>query len=74
MSKEYAEFQKFIYDDIIREWTKAKLSYIISKHNIDLVMKRDPTLTIQQIMEDFRKHPSISEVFMSLEQIVLLPK
>lgn len=74
MSEEYKNFQKFVYDDAIKEWNKTKLSYVISRHNIDLIMKRDPTVTVEKIMEDFRKYPLVKEVFTSIGQIVLLPK
>lgn len=74
MSTEYEIFQKFIREDMVKEWSNIKLSYIITKHNLDLIMSRDSTVTTQRIMDDFRKSPLVKEVFMSIGQIVLLPK
>lgn len=74
MSTEYEIFQKFIREDMVKEWSNVKLSYIITKHNLDLIMSRDSTVTTQRIMDDFRKSPLVKEVFMSIGQIVLLPK
>jgi hypothetical protein len=74
MSKEYEEFQKFIRQDMIKEWNNVKLSYIVRKYNLDLILQRDSSLTIQKIMEDFQKSPLVKEVIMSGEQIVIFPK
>ncbi len=74
MSTEYQEFQKFIREDMVKEWSNVKLSYVITKYNLDLIMSRDSTVTTQRIMEDFRKSPLVKEVFMNIGQIVLLPK
>lgn len=74
MSQEYNTFQEFIYEDMMKEWKRCPLSYIISKHNIDLIMQRDSTITTEKIMNDFRKFSAVKEVFMSGDQIVILPK
>lgn len=74
MSKEYQEFIKFIEEDMIKMWIKVKLTYIISVYNINLIMSKDSTVTIERIMNDLQKNPFVKEVFMSLEQIIIVPK
>jgi len=74
MSDEYEKFQKFIREDMIKEWRNVKLSYVVSKHNIDLVLSRDSSLTIQKIIEDFQKSPLVKEVIMDRDHIVIFPK
>jgi hypothetical protein len=71
---EYEQFKKFIYDDMIREWKNTKLSYLIRQQNLDLIKQRDSAITNEKIIEDFRKYPLVKEVFMSIGQIVILPK
>lgn len=74
MSKEYQEFISFIEEDMIKMWIKVKLTYIISVYNINLIMSKDSTVTIERIMNDLQKNPFVKEVFMSLEQIIIVPK
>lgn len=67
MSKEYEEFKKIMYDAMIKDWTSGpiKLSFPIYESNIKLIMQRDPTVTVQRIMDDFRKYPLVKDVFLS---------
>ncbi len=74
MSNEYEKFQKFIREDMIKQWKDIKLSYIVSKHNIDLVLSRDSSLTIQKLIEDFQKNPLVKEVIIDRDHIVIFPK
>lgn len=74
MSETYEEFQRFIYNDMIREWTNCKLGYYITNYNINLVISLDPKVTVEKIMEDFRKSPLIKEVFLNHNGIYVIPK
>lgn len=75
MSKEYEEFKKFFYDAMIKDWTSGplRLSYPIYDYNVKLIMQKDPTVTVERIMEDFRKYPLVKEVFLSWH-IYIVPK
>lgn len=75
MSEAFDEFIAFIYKDMIREWKEpVRLSYIIHKHNIDLLISRDPKITPQKIMEHFQKYPLVKEVVMNMGNVVVFPK
>ena len=74
-SEEYKRFQKFIYDDMIKEWNKYKLTYVITRHNLDLIMQRDPTVTYDRVIADFKKYPIVKEVWKANPyEIIVLPK
>lgn len=75
MSKEYEEFKKIFYDDMIKDWTSGpiRLSYPIYDYNIRIIIQRDPTVTVERIMEDFRKYPLVKEVVLS-RHIYIFPK
>ena len=75
MSAEYEEFKKIMYDAMIKDWSNAniKLYFPIYEWNVKLIMQRDPTVTVERIMEDFRKYPLVKEVFLSWH-IYVVPK
>jgi hypothetical protein len=75
MSEAFDEFIAITYKDMIREWKEpARLSYIIRKQNIDLLIRRDPKMTPEKIMDHFRKYPLVKEVVMNLGDVVVFPK
>jgi hypothetical protein len=75
MSEAFDEFIAFTYKDMIREWRDpVKLSYIISKYNIDVLISRDSNMNPQKIMDHFRKYPLVKEVIMNMGNIVVFPK
>lgn len=75
MSEAFDEFIAFTYKDMITQWKNPlRLSYIIPKHNIDLIMSRDSNVNPQKIMEHFRKYPLVREVVMNMGNIAVLPK
>lgn len=74
-SEEYKRFQKFIYDDMIKMWHVNKLSYYITRHNLNIIMQKDQTVTYDRIIKDFQKYPIVKEVFKTNDnQIVVFPK
>jgi len=75
MSAEYEEFKKIMYEAMIKDWTTGaiKLSFPIYESNIKLIMQRDSTVTVQRIMDDFRKYPLVKEVFLSWH-VYVVPK
>jgi hypothetical protein len=54
------QLAKQIYEDMLRFWSKTKLSYIL---NMEKVKQLDPTVTTQQVLDEFRKYPLIREVW-----------
>lgn len=70
----YEEFQKAIYEDMVREWRIYKLSYIIRFHTLQSILQKVPGLTTEKIRKDFEKCPIVKETCMSLGQVIILPK
>jgi hypothetical protein len=71
----YEEFQKFIYEDMLAEWRKpVRLSYIITRHNLNILRQRDPSITTDRIQADIRKNPLVRETCISSGQIAVFPK
>lgn len=72
----YDDFQTTIYKQAVDEWSRSyhKLTFRIHRKIIDKLMKDDPSVTMQNIISDFKKYPLIREVFISNNDVILLPK
>ena len=63
---------KQIYEDMCRFWNISRLSYIL---DVQKVQEQDPTVTIQQILDEFRKYPLVREAWDTRRNtITILPK
>lgn len=69
----YEQLIKEIYRDMIREWNFTnRLSYIL---DVDKVKEFLPTLTTQQLLDEFRRFPLIREAWdTGRNTITILPK
>lgn len=75
MSAEYEEFKKSTYEAMIKDWSRGplRLGFPIYQWNVAAIMQKDPTVTVERIMEDFRKCPLVKEVILSWH-IYVFPK
>lgn len=63
---------KQIYEDMIRFWNTTRLSYIL---DVEKVQQVDPTVTTEQVLEEFRKCPIIREAWdTGRKTITIFPK
>ena len=73
-SDEYKRFKKEIYDDVINFVKITRLSYRIDKHKVNDIVKKDPSVTLNRIKNDFSKYPLVKEAIIDYNQVVLFPK
>jgi hypothetical protein len=68
------EFRKFIYQDMINEWNKMRISYIIDNKHVNQLKQNNPSITHEMIMKEFQKIPLVREVIMDNGKILIFPK
>lgn len=73
-SDEYKRFKKEIYDDLINFVKITRLSYRIDKQKVNELVRKDPSVTLNRIKNDFAKYPLIRESIIDYNQVVLFPK
>lgn len=73
-SDEYKRFKKEIYDDVINFVKITRLSYRIDKQKVNDIVKKDPSVTLNRIKNDFSKYPLVKEAIIDYNQVVLFPK
>lgn len=71
---DYIEFKKVIYQDMINEWKKIRISYILDNKYIDELKTKDPSITLEKIMIDFAKYPLVKDVYVDNGMIIVMPK
>jgi hypothetical protein len=66
------QLAKQIYEDMIRFWNISRLSYVL---DVQKVQELDPTVTTQQLLDEFRKYPIVREAWDTRRNtITILPK
>lgn len=71
---EYKQFKKEIYDELINFSRITRLSFRIDREKVCELMKKDTTVTLQRIRDDFAKYPLIRESIIDYRQVVLFLK
>lgn len=71
---EYKQFKKNTYNEIIEAVRITRLSFRIDRDKTNEIMKKDPSVTLERIRDDFAKYPLIRESIIDYNQVVLFPK
>jgi hypothetical protein len=71
---EYKQFKKEVYNELINFAKITRISFRIDRDKTNEIMKKDPSVTLERIRDDFAKYPLIRESIIDYKQVVLFLK